>query len=530
MGDTGPKGDKGDQGPQGLNGLQGPKGDQGLPGAKGADGKTSYTHVAYANSADGKSAFSASDSNRTYIGVYVDQVATDSVDPTRYKWTLVKGADGAQGIPGANGADGRTPYLHIAYATNSSGTAGFSTTDSAGRTYIGQYTDYAAADSTNPASYKWTLIQGPKGDNGTAGANAYFFVAYADNPTGTSNFSLTDTSKRYMGHYSSNNSTQSQSPGSYKWVDRANVTATFVQSTAPTNPPTGSRWKYTGSTVITANSSTINPGEQYLFIDARWVKDVITSDNLQIKDQFINGPMIKNGAVTVDKLNVGSLSAISANLGSVNAGKMLLQRSFSAGTSTVPAYNFPAYKTGLFVDNYGLIVNGAPVQKFTSEATASDMPVVAVTAGEIRFLRANLTDNIEEVLHSGLADPDFGYIRFGRDGDGKNALVIEANGQVYLKGENYTDWAMSTINANVRWKVQGNLVIVDYDVTFPTGGTKHIVTVPTKYVPKALMLTAKAWHTFLDRDRNAQLNADGGLHILGTDANQRYCGQILWSY
>ena len=42
----------------------------------GADGKTSYTHIAYANSADGWSAFSTSDSNRTYIGVYVDQVAT----------------------------------------------------------------------------------------------------------------------------------------------------------------------------------------------------------------------------------------------------------------------------------------------------------------------------------------------------------------------------------------------------------------------------------------------------------------------
>jgi hypothetical protein len=251
---------------------------------------------------------------------------------------------------------------------------------------------------------------------------------------------------------------------------------------------------------------------------------------LKINDQFINGPMIKDKAVTVDKLDVVSLSAITADLGSVNAGKMLLQRSFSAGSSAVPAYSYPAFKTCLFVDNYGLIVNGSPVQKFTTEATASDMPVVAVTSGEIRFLRANLTDNIEEVLHTGLADPDFGYIRFGRDIDGKNALVIEANGQVYLKGENYTDWARSTVNSNVRWKVQGNLVIVDYDVTFPTGGTKHIVTVPTKYVPKALMLTAKAWHTFLDRDRNAQLNADGGLHILATDANQRYCGQIVWAY
>ena len=256
---------------------------------------------------------------------------------------------------------------------------------------------------------------------------------------------------------------------------------------------------------------------------AEWVE--IIAKLLKVK-----GDMIVDGAITGKKLDVSDLSAISANLGSVNAGKMLLQRSFGAGSSAVPVYNYPAFKTGLFVDNYGLIVNGNPVQKFVTETTASDMPVVAVTSGEVRFLRANLTDNIEEVLHTGLADPDFAYIQFGRDSSGKNALIVEANGQIYLKGENYTDWTFSTIDNRVRWKVQGNLVIVDYDVTFSTGGNKQIVTVPTKYVPKALMLTAKAWHTFLDRDKNAQLNADGGLHILATDANQRYCGQILWSY
>ncbi|MGG6494614.1 UNVERIFIED_CONTAM: hypothetical protein NY603_16870, partial [Bacteroidetes bacterium 56_B9] len=72
--------------------------------------------------------------------------------------------------------------------------------------------------------------------------------------------------------------------------------------------------------------------------------------------------------------------------------------------------------------------------------------------------------------------------------------------------------------------------IVDYDVTFPTSGTKHIVTVSTKYVPKALMLDASAWHGNNTKDKKAQLNADGGLHILGAEANQRYCGQIVWAY
>ncbi|MDD7438574.1 MAG: hypothetical protein PUK66_07080, partial [Bacteroidales bacterium] len=160
----GEKGDKGDTGPRGLQGIQGVKGDQGIPGAKGADGKTSYTHIAYADTATG-GGFSQSPVGKAYIGMYVDFVETDSSEPTKYAWSLIKGADGAQGVPGAKGADGRTPYLHIAYATNATGTTGFSTTDSTGKTYIGTYTDFVQADSTNPSSYKWTLIKGEKGQD-----------------------------------------------------------------------------------------------------------------------------------------------------------------------------------------------------------------------------------------------------------------------------------------------------------------------------------------------------------------------------
>ena len=244
----------------------------------------------------------------------------------------------------------------------------------------------------------------------------------------------------------------------------------------------------------------------------------------------VKGDMIVDGAVTADKLVVQMLSALTSDLGTITAGKMLMQRSFNAGTSTNPPYNVPAHKTGIFVDNYGVLVNGTPVQKTTGEATASDMPVAALTAGGIRFLRVDLTDNLEELLHNGLSDPDYGLIQFGKDREGRNALVIEANGQVYLQGENYTNWVLSTVDNRVRWKVQGNLVIVDYDVTFTSGGNKHIVTIPTKYVPKALMLSASAWYTTSAKDKKAQLNADGGLHILNVETNQRYCGQIIYAY
>ncbi|WP_285856889.1 phage tail spike protein [Mesobacillus subterraneus] len=170
QGPKGEKGDQGAQGPQGLQGIQGQKGDQGIQGPVGADGTSSYTHIAYANSADGSSGFSVSDStNKLYIGIYVDSNPNDSTNPSAYNWTLIKGADGAQGLPGPKGDNGLTPYFHTAWATNSTGTTGFSTTDSTGRTYIGTYTDYTSADSTDPSKYSWQLVMGPKGDTGATG-------------------------------------------------------------------------------------------------------------------------------------------------------------------------------------------------------------------------------------------------------------------------------------------------------------------------------------------------------------------------
>ena len=118
---------KGEKGDQGVQGLQGPQGNQGIAGPKGVDGKTQYTHIAYANSADGIVDFSVSDSDREYIGVYVDFTATDSTTPSDYAWTLVKGADGTSGTPGKPGTDGKTPYFHTAWSNSADGTDGFTT-------------------------------------------------------------------------------------------------------------------------------------------------------------------------------------------------------------------------------------------------------------------------------------------------------------------------------------------------------------------------------------------------------------------
>lgn len=158
-GPAGPKGDRGLQGERGLQGLQGPKGDQGIPGVKGADGKTQYTHIAYADTVSG-SGFSQTDTDKAFIGMYQDFSTTDSRNPQDYRWSKWKGSDGRDGIPGKAGADGRTAYVHFAYADSADGRTGFSLTQDGTKRFLGICTNFDKANSTNPADYSWNDTAG----------------------------------------------------------------------------------------------------------------------------------------------------------------------------------------------------------------------------------------------------------------------------------------------------------------------------------------------------------------------------------
>lgn len=146
-------------------------GPQGIPGV-GIDGKTTYLHIQYAP-VQNPTAAQMSKTPDKYIGTYTDFSGVDSTDPSKYTWAKFEGDQGAQG---PKGADGKTPYFHIAYANSADGRTGFSVDDSVNKLYIGQYTDYTPDDSTDPARYSWTKI---KGEPGAAG-RTYFFQSNAD--------------------------------------------------------------------------------------------------------------------------------------------------------------------------------------------------------------------------------------------------------------------------------------------------------------------------------------------------------------
>ena len=122
-----------------------------------------YTHIVYSDNADGSN---FGREPKKYMGVARTTSPTQPTDKTAYKWFKVKGEDGANGTPGAKGADGRTPYFHTAYSNSPTGDRDFSTTNSAGKEYIGTYSDFEVADSNDYRKYKWVKIKGEDGQDG----------------------------------------------------------------------------------------------------------------------------------------------------------------------------------------------------------------------------------------------------------------------------------------------------------------------------------------------------------------------------
>lgn len=230
QGAKGDKGDKGDPGQQGLQGLQGEKGEQGIPGtpgANGADGKSTYFHIKYAP-VQNPTAAQMTETPSDYIGTYVDYTQADSTDPSKYTWARFKGlqgADGSQGIPGTNGADGKTSYLHIKYSndggkTLTPATGGLAIGETPGD-YIGQYTDFTQADSTDVTKYTWSKIKGDQGVPGAKGADGtqyWTWIKYSDNADGTGMYDTPNALTKYIGiAVNKTTQTESNNKADYTW-------------------------------------------------------------------------------------------------------------------------------------------------------------------------------------------------------------------------------------------------------------------------------------------------------------------------
>ena len=162
-----------------FQGDDGEDGADGTPGENGANGETSYLHIAYATSADGKTGFSTTNAvDKTYIGQYVDFTKADSTNPAKYHWNKFQGPKGDKGDPGKG-----VKSTSVAYQVSTSGTtvptgtwSGSVPSASAGQ-YLWTRTIITYTDDTTSTIYSVGRM-GTNGANGTNGKSIGSVVNY----------------------------------------------------------------------------------------------------------------------------------------------------------------------------------------------------------------------------------------------------------------------------------------------------------------------------------------------------------------
>ena len=188
------------------------------------------------------------------------------VDATGTHTQTVK--DGINGTPGEAGKDGKTSYFHVKYSNDGGKTFTGNSGEDTG-IYMGSYTDYTEADSTDVKKYNWVKVKGDKGDTGQKGQDGTSVkitsksVTYQTStsgttaPTGTWVTTVpTVNNGQYLWtkttvQYSDGNKTEAYSV-SYKGTNGTNGTSvtvsktevTYQVSTSGTTAPTGT-WSTT---------------------------------------------------------------------------------------------------------------------------------------------------------------------------------------------------------------------------------------------------------------------------------------------
>lgn len=367
-----------------FQGDDGEDGADGVPGNDGADGETSYLHMAYATSADGKTGFSTTNAvDKTYIGQYVDFEKADSTDPTKYHWSKFqgpkgdkgeqgpqglrglqgeKGDQGIQGPKGADGKDGKTTYFHIKYSAVSNPTSASQMTETPSK-YIGTYVDFTQTDSDDPKKYSWQQLegsQGPQGKQGISGTNgadgktSYLHIKYSNDGGKTFTGNSGEDIGAYIGTCVDYAKDDPTSVGTYKWAkikgeagakgDKGDTgkgvkstSVAYQVSTSGTTVPTGT---WSGS-VPSASAG------QYL-----WTRTIITYTDNTTSTIYSVGRMGTNGANGTNGKSIGSVvnyylaTASSSGVTTATSGWTTAVQSVSAAKKYLWNYEVVKYTDG----------------------------------------------------------------------------------------------------------------------------------------------------------------------------------------
>lgn len=232
--------------------------------------------------------------------------AVDAQEKIRgsYEVTVTDVSDGKDGDPGEPGKDGKTSYFHVAYATSEDGRTGFSTSISAGKTYIGQYIDFTEADSTDPTKYSWTLIKGDKGDDGGPGP------AGKDGVDGKMLYGISSTAAATADKVA----TITPEVIGFLLYTGVVVSVKFTVTNTAANPTlnineTGAKPIYYRGAAISAGYLAANRTYMFCYNGTQWefIGDVNTDSNTYDRTRF-QGAVKASAAITAGNIIVGNAS------------------------------------------------------------------------------------------------------------------------------------------------------------------------------------------------------------------------------
>lgn len=191
------------------------QGNDGIDGVDGKDGKSYYTWVKYANSATPTEMSDVPD-GMDYIGIaYNKETRVESDDPNDYAWSLLRGKQGIQGIPGDKG---EVLYTWIKYADTP--TTGMSDAPE-GKNYMGiSYNNETIEESDDYSDYQWVYIRGEQGIPGTPGMDgksSYLHVKYSNDGGLTFTDGDGETLGTWVGILVDENVMDSRDVSDYKW-------------------------------------------------------------------------------------------------------------------------------------------------------------------------------------------------------------------------------------------------------------------------------------------------------------------------
>lgn len=234
-----------------------------------------------------------------------------------------KGDKGDQGEAGQDGADGQSLFTWVAFADNSTGTVNFTTGAPGDRAYIGlAYNKTTQAESSNPADYAWTQIRGSDGQDGQDALNRLFVHVY----------------KR------STNSDLQETPtgGSYDFAAEALTPPSGWSTAIPANAAAG--YVYTSTALAAAIGNAVDSAlvwsesrrltddmilEDGSVDESKLASNAVTADKLA--SNAITAGKIAANAVTAEKMSVGSLQSITSYTGALTVSSYIRSSSYSAG-------------------------------------------------------------------------------------------------------------------------------------------------------------------------------------------------------